>query len=507
MSKKSARKEQAKKDAQAASQTAAVLSQSAAVTPTAATVAAAPTTAVNTVPAQNMPQQKTSWLKAGCKVIGLSVMGLLGLDIIWGQESPIVSLNSHVIGSEGEIEQDLLNGNVHPGIFTVSTAYSRQNPIAAQELSREILNNLPPHDQYIIDEFLSPPRAFAKRAIRDVGIYEIDQSFAATKLSDVVVNALALRDLKIVLKQQPLQKMSATQMEKFILKLNSLLTGASRDLASAQPAEFCTQELAIFRNGEVFMMPKLMQQWLKKFDPEMLPAYQAMINIIDQMQSSDAIAKYHSSLELMPAMVRQTLELHLALTANNIAARTQLWLITNANYPVNDQKIARFVSKYADMMIDRADVAQQFRGFVHELVKKLRSNEDVYDIAAFAHQKLVAIHPTEDGNGRTARAMMNAILLNAGKRAIVFPSDAEYQDQVSANRKNYKQFAKYLRAMDRMYPQTLTFYKDLQACVDSRPYTECVRQVRARKSELLVCLADDLPKQECTDAAVCRYSV
>ena len=44
-------------------------------------------------------------------------------------------------------------------------------------------------------------------------------------------------------------------------------------------------------------------------------------------------------------------------------------------------------------------------------LKTQTSNRAVLEIAAVAHTKLVLIHPFEDGNGRTARLLLNAILL------------------------------------------------------------------------------------------------
>ncbi len=44
--------------------------------------------------------------------------------------------------------------------------------------------------------------------------------------------------------------------------------------------------------------------------------------------------------------------------------------------------------------------------------------------AADAHEKLVTIHPFVDGNGRTARLLMNLIFMRAGYPAIVIPSDS-----------------------------------------------------------------------------------
>jgi len=42
-------------------------------------------------------------------------------------------------------------------------------------------------------------------------------------------------------------------------------------------------------------------------------------------------------------------------------------------------------------------------------------------LAAFAHRKLVDIHPFEDGNGRTARLLMNLILVNRGYPIVSIP--------------------------------------------------------------------------------------
>ena len=48
-------------------------------------------------------------------------------------------------------------------------------------------------------------------------------------------------------------------------------------------------------------------------------------------------------------------------------------------------------------------------------------NEHPVILAAYAHQRLVDIHPFEDGNGRTARLLMNLILINKGYHLISIP--------------------------------------------------------------------------------------
>jgi len=45
-------------------------------------------------------------------------------------------------------------------------------------------------------------------------------------------------------------------------------------------------------------------------------------------------------------------------------------------------------------------------------------------LAADVHDKFVTIHPFVDGNGRTARLLMNLVFLRAGYPAIVIPSDS-----------------------------------------------------------------------------------
>ena len=58
--------------------------------------------------------------------------------------------------------------------------------------------------------------------------------------------------------------------------------------------------------------------------------------------------------------------------------------------------------------------------FSNELKTKWE-NEHPVILAAYAHQKFVDIHPFEDGNGRTARLLMNLILINKGYQIVSIP--------------------------------------------------------------------------------------
>jgi fido (protein-threonine AMPylation protein) len=72
---------------------------------------------------------------------------------------------------------------------------------------------------------------------------------------------------------------------------------------------------------------------------------------------------------------------------------------------------------------------------------------DYIKLAAFAHQKIVGIHPFEDGNGRVARAMMNSLLIQGGYCPIVFYNNDAYTEEVEIAQKqgSVDSFEAYLR--------------------------------------------------------------
>jgi len=65
-------------------------------------------------------------------------------------------------------------------------------------------------------------------------------------------------------------------------------------------------------------------------------------------------------------------------------------------------------------------------------------NEHPVILSAYAHQRLVDIHPFEDGNGRTARLLMNLILINKGYQIVSIPPvlRQEYIDAINKGRRS-----------------------------------------------------------------------
>ncbi|MDR1699772.1 MAG: Fic family protein [Lachnoclostridium sp.] len=66
---------------------------------------------------------------------------------------------------------------------------------------------------------------------------------------------------------------------------------------------------------------------------------------------------------------------------------------------------------------EASEVAELMNAFVSELNDKKETMHPVL-LAAFAHRRLVDIHPFTDGNGRTARLLMNLILVNKGYQIV-----------------------------------------------------------------------------------------
>ena len=68
--------------------------------------------------------------------------------------------------------------------------------------------------------------------------------------------------------------------------------------------------------------------------------------------------------------------------------------------------------------------AYEVPALMKELSDEIKNKWDsahTVSLAAYAHQRLVDIHPFEDGNGRTARLLMNLILINKGYQIVSIP--------------------------------------------------------------------------------------
>ena len=103
---------------------------------------------------------------------------------------------------------------------------------------------------------------------------------------------------------------------------------------------------------------------------------------------------------------------------------------------------------------------------MQELIDWVRQNRKALhsvELAAVLHHRLVNIHPFFDGNGRTARLVMNVVLMQAGfPLAVVLKNDRKkyYRTLAEADRRNYAPFVRFIaqavqRSLD-IYLRVLT---------------------------------------------------
>lgn len=95
-----------------------------------------------------------------------------------------------------------------------------------------------------------------------------------------------------------------------------------------------------------------------------------------------------------------------------------------------------------------------------------RSNYHPVEFAAELHRQFVYIHPFEDGNGRTARLLMNAALMQAGYEIAVIPPicRADYIHALEIGRKDPQKFTEFIaeREWEAQKDMTRFFHLSLQ---------------------------------------------
>lgn len=138
--------------------------------------------------------------------------------------------------------------------------------------------------------------------------------------------------------------------------------------------------------------------------------------------------------------------------------------------------VARSGEAIAGQYADRARFVNTSRGvhafptplevpaLMRVFVDWLRSVQDEPETAFEAHRRLVTIHPFNDGNGRTARLLMNLILLRAGYPAIaVRPEDRPAYIAALEQIDGPSGVAAFDRILFHRLDQTLDLYLDAAA--------------------------------------------
>jgi len=141
--------------------------------------------------------------------------------------------------------------------------------------------------------------------------------------------------------------------------------------------------------------------------------------------------------------------------------------------------------------------ADRIKPIINELLHTIRRNPDELkpiELAAFFHHKLVYVHPFLDGNGRTARLLMNVILVSYGYPLTVLlkVDRPKYLRALSeADNGNLVSFASFVaRSVERSLDMYLiAFEKDAEILTLAEaskltPHTQEYLSLLARKGDL-----------------------
>uniref|UniRef100_A0A1I7Y877 protein adenylyltransferase n=1 Tax=Steinernema glaseri TaxID=37863 RepID=A0A1I7Y877_9BILA len=96
------------------------------------------------------------------------------------------------------------------------------------------------------------------------------------------------------------------------------------------------------------------------------------------------------------------------------------------------------------------------------------------ELAALAHYKLVYIHPFVDGNGRTARLLMNLILMQAGFPPVIVPVEERLTYYKCLQEANQGDLRPFIRFIAKLTDSTLQSYINSASTCEA---VECSRSI------------------------------
>ncbi len=359
--------------------------------------------------------------------------------------------------SEVKLANEALLGFVHPGLFNRPLEELSEEFLVQACTSRNLFKvNVDGQAECIPDQEL-------------LHTLELDQSYGESELYDRFNSdeAWAYLQKEFFPKKGehaallPIKQFFGSSPKAFqnnIRKLNGIFRYGLSDEGEPDLEEFRPESPSVFiRFGDEFPALANLLDWKKYIQnnsPHLLDSYYAIEKIANNLpkflKTLPVYAPYATRAASLPLDARLNL-------AIEYIAQTK----TVENYLVLTENFS-YAPPYS---------AKEFDKIFKELRKetlKLFEN-DPKKAAAYFHFHYVSIHPHHDGNGRTARAIMNLILMSAGIEPVVFPSNRQYTDAcVSSSReKNAAPFEVFLRNIIETQQQEKELFIELSKKLDS----------------------------------------
>lgn len=105
-----------------------------------------------------------------------------------------------------------------------------------------------------------------------------------------------------------------------------------------------------------------------------------------------------------------------------------------------------------------ASLMNEFVEWLNEIMSTNNGETHPVQIAALAHYKFVYIHPFYDGNGRTARLLMNLILMKSGYPPVIIRKEERLQYYEYLEQANQGDLKPFIRFISRCTHRTLKEY-------------------------------------------------
>lgn len=437
-----------------------------------------------------------SWAKMLGFGVSLAAIMFVLIAILIDDDSNDIDQDDTTLDLDS-LEDKLLAGNIHPGIFSFSNRITRENLSEALAFADQRYSNgetypfsksatkvLEKHaPKFLKGDFADAAEytlEFEKAVASVQGIYALEQSVLETNLCDVANGRLTYKHLTKFLKKSPLSTLTAPEFVNLIRGINAQLQApCAKDIGFTKLAPYVQGPMVVSPIGTAIYDEAACIKFLRINDPDMIPSYEKIVA---------------ASKKSLPGI---SLKMQMGAWA----------LLSSKTASANDPSITQFLDKYFSISYGN-NIPQDLLNLAKKILSMLqKGNVDPYTVAAVVHQGIVTAHAFEDGNGRTARALASAVLLSQERKPLIFSSNVEYNDQVVRYKRSPSDFAKYLREVDREYPRTLTFYRSIQDCVDTKKSTICMQLIKDTQGDLLQCDAES-PEATClSNDRACSYTV
>lgn len=336
---------------------------------------------------------------------------------------------------------DYLAGAVHPGCWTQPFDFD----IAEVEFNQYSEKHPKKSPQEVSDEI-------ADWYIQHYTV-GIDQPFCENPIDRLFYKDI----LQLFPKLKPLRKMTLQELKACFFNIQEL---------AAQHGTMLGQEVTGLRTGSMIVSKSGMgddhREYLKEHDPALVKAYDRLIMRILKTKAKS----FHQ--------------------------------IDKSQLTKGEKQL---IEKYFFFPPDEKEMNTQITVFFKELHKRLSTDSNTLELAAWIHKKIVEIHPFGQANGRTARTLLAKLLMDEGISPPVFLSNVAYTQAVNDESEGVKgAFHCYLVKLvkDIEYLKSKTFF--FEQVVDLEPRARNNPKDRRALTKILTTVIEREGQQACINA-------